>query len=182
MSTSKYKYTEEGCFTGELLKKPPFPADDPKVILKMKGMIGTRRRWLHYGCAVEELGRWGYYPVSKCKITESALVWHLLDQLASPQKIENNDGVGAAVRGATREEHLFDSRFVLVHLSDHQISAGISKLLEDYFGFKQLAPFFSNTKHYSNSRIGLYGLCTTRYVIDDKEKDIGTSNTTKTKG
>lgn len=162
-----YAYTTEGVFRGRLLKQPALPADHPDIQVRKKSYATyLKRRWLHNGCAVEELGRFGYMPLTTDKEI-SAFVWHVHDLLSNPQPIANNDGVGAEGVNATGMS-VFNSRFVLAALSDVQISNNIGGILEEYFGFKLLAPYFGNVeKHYgSSSRMALYGLCCTRYLAD----------------
>lgn len=162
-----YKYTHEGCFKGELLKEPPLPIDNPDVVARMKHFKHITRRWYHNGCAMEELGRFGT-PNLKEDVALSAFVWHIKDILGNPQHIVNNDGVGAA--GSKDGKPVFVARFVTAALTDYQINNGIADALETYFGFKQLAPFFGNCEYYGNqSRIGLYGVCCTRYIVEEKE-------------
>ena len=106
------------------------------------------------------------------EVEESAFVWHVHDQLTNPQHIENNDGVGA-VTGTTKQDKKFAPRYVLAVLTDGQMKNGIGRCLVDYFGFKLLAPLFGNTAtHYgTHSRIGLFGLCTTRYLVKKEQGD-----------
>ena len=131
-----YTYTTEGCFKGELLKQPPLPVDNPDVqqVIKTPALQYLKRRWLHYGCAVEELGRFGcYMPDTDVKL--SALVWHLHDQLTNPQWIENNDNFGP-VGTDDKGRPIFEPRYVICALVDGQIKSGVADVLKDYFGFE----------------------------------------------
>lgn len=162
-----YKYTQEGVFNGTLKKEPPLPKDDPAVQKAINGLKKhLTRRWLHNGCAVEEIGRFGYADLTKDKAYLSAAVWHLQDLLANPQPIANNDGYGPA--GTVNGVRVFASRYVLAALVDDQINHGFEDVLMNYLGFARVAPYFGNTeKTYGNtSRIGLYGICCTRYLDD----------------
>lgn len=168
-----YKYTTDDCFKGKLLKEPPLPADDPRVLKQAPVYKYITRRWLHNGCAVEEIGRFGNVFLSTdpegAKV--SAFVYRVQDLLSNPHTIENNDGYHPDYRDPSgdRKKYLFMPRFVLAALNDSQIRNGIGTVLEEYFGFKQLAPYFANTEKYGNSsRVGLWGVCTTRYVVDEK--------------
>ncbi len=167
-----YEYTDTGCFKGELLKQPPLPRDNPEVAAALEGMSSPRRRWLHYGCAVEELGRFGMMNPNYSDLKESTFVWHIYDQLTQPQPIENNDGVGAEGQDDEGRD-LFAPRFVVAALVDGQIENGIGRCLEEYFGFRLLAPMFSNVlDHYGEgSRIGLWGVCTTNYLKGDGQDE-----------
>lgn len=176
-----YKYTKDGVFNGALKKEPPLPKTDPavaKAIAQFKQHL--LRRWLHNGCAVEEIGRFGYAKVAACPVQFSALVWHLQDLLMNPQPIANNDGYGPA--GNVNGVKVFDSRFVTAALVDGQISGGMEDVLLNYLGFKLLVPYFSNTEktYGDNSRIGLYGICCTRYL--DKHHQPAGFNTEPTTG
>lgn len=165
-----YKYTEEGCFKGVLLKKPPLPEKHDKVQSHKKYLKHLKRRWLKYGCAVEELGRFSSAS-ARTPEDESALVYHLLEQLAEPQPIENNDGVGV-YKIDEDGAPLFEPRYVIAALTDYSIEKGVARVLVEYFGFKKLAPFFGNVKHYgTTSKMGLYGVCTTRYLVDQSDSD-----------
>jgi len=163
-----YEYTEEGCFKGELLKEPPLPREHETVQRILPRLSHLKRRWLHYGCAVEELGRFMNAKANTIA-DESALVYHLHDQLTLPQTIDNNDGVGIYKRNE-KGEPLFEARYVIAALTGTSIKLGVSRVLEEYFGFKKLAPFFGNVPHYGKrSKMGLYGVCTTRNLVDQKD-------------
>jgi hypothetical protein len=167
-----FEYTEDGCFKGELLKQPPLPADDERVKKRLTSVRTPVRRWLHYGCAVEELGRFGMWNPNHDEVEESAFVWHIYEQLAKPQPIENNDGVGA-VGGTTKKDKVFEPRYVLAALVNGQLKSGVGRCLIDYFGFKLQAPLFGNAaSHYGTySRVALLGLCTTRYLAEKDQGD-----------
>ena len=165
-----YNYTKNNVFNGTLLKEPPLPKDNPAVATAIKHFSSyLTRRWLHNGCAVEELSKFGYADLKNDKALFSALVWHLKDLLENPQPIVNNDGVGVArvVNGVK----VFDSRYVLAVLTDSQISNGFEDVLLNYIGFDRLAPYFGNTeKTYGvTSRLGLYGICCTRYLAAEHQ-------------
>lgn len=173
-----YNYTTEGCFKGKLLKEPPLKADDPNVKARLekhpyKSMV---RRWYHNGCAMEEVGRMGY-PANlfaddtMSKLELSCYVHHLAHILSTPQPIANNDGYHPAPDDGSGVLK-FTPRFVTIALVDQQIKAGLEKVLVEYLGFKQLAPYFGNDDSYGKgSRIGLYGLCCTRYLTESKKNE-----------
>lgn len=167
-----YNYTTDYCFKGTLLKEPPLTRE--QVAQKIKDLVsfGPKRRWLHNGCAVEDFGRFAYWDTTKPD-TLSALVYHIQDQLGKPQPIPNNDGYAPAGVNE-RGEKIFDPRFVVCALVDAHIKQGIGKMLEEYFGFRLLAPYFGNCDkpQYGNtSRIAFYGLCTTRYLADEDQPE-----------
>lgn len=162
-----FKYTTEGCFT-KLLKEPPLPREDERVVKQMEGLKRhLTRRWLHNGCAVEEIGRFGYAKVNDNPVNESALAYHLEDLLAKPQPIANNDGYNPD--GNINGTLVFGARFVIAALVDSQIKSGMERVLMDYCGFKLLDQYHGNSEKYGDtSRIGVYGVCCTRYVVNEE--------------
>ena len=170
-----YAYTSKGVFTGALLKEPPLPADNEAVKKRMSEFKEhLTRRWLHNGCAVEEIGRFGYASCND-PVDLSAMVYHIQQLLRDPQPIENNDGYGPA--GTVNGVKVFASRFVTAALIDGQIKAGLEDVLVNYIGFTRLAPYFGNTDKYGNtSRIGLYGICCTRYLDDKHQEGVSISD------
>ena len=166
-----YKYTKKKVFNGTLLKEPPLSKDNVAMMPALKHYQGyLQRRWLNNGCAVEEIGKFGYCDLTKDEVMFSALVWHLQDLLANPQPIANNDGIGPV--GTVNGVSVFASRYVLAVLTDSQISHGFEDVLMNYIGFDRLAPYFGNTeKTYGHtSRIGLYGICCTRYLAAEHQR------------
>lgn len=172
--TKKHCYTTEGCFTGDLLKEPPYPKDHPKVTAHYLSNNNSldrylKRDWLKITCAVEQLGRFGYSDLRTEKLLESIYVWHIFKLLTELQVPESNDGYAPDCKDGDRA--LYKPRFVLTTLINKQIECGWEDMLIDYFGFKRLAPYFSNSPKYGDtSRIGLYGLNCVRYIEEDFKK------------
>lgn len=168
-----FKYTREGTYKG-LLKQPPYAKDAPELA-PFKGYTSSMKRmWFHNGCAVEhlrwegveEIGRFPSFNADEPRNAAqlSAYVHHIHELLTTLQPIQNSDGYHAHQGEQGRKYHY--PRFVTVALNNYQLQGGWDKVLKEYFGFAQLVPFFSNEDSYGDSsRIGLFGLCCTRYVI-----------------
>jgi hypothetical protein len=168
-----YKYTKEGTYQG-LLKQPPVTKDHADLLPYKSYTAGLTRIWYHNGCAVEnirwegpeEIGRFpafqAYEPRNAAKL--SAYVYRIHELLTTLQPITNSDGYHQHNVDGKGKYHY--PRFVTVALNDYQLKGEWDRVLTEYFGFVQLAPLFSNEESYGDtSRIGLFGICCTRYIV-----------------